>query len=294
MFKEYFNKVECTKLINLIEVDPFSAKIGFEKYLENYPYDYYARCVYASVLIVLRDFESAQSVLDDVDLNLKKNNHFSASLEKKNLKQKDLFFSVVKLYSYMDRYEELYEYILKHVSLSKECRIFNMMVLYCQKNLGLLEIKRQNARSYLHRQIIEYQKSDMLEHIKDHLADYNATMTVPDSNVFVPDFPLDEVLKEIKKYMPSEKRLCYGLIDDTYIFKYDYCGKDNNRLTNYFKVICFKQSGDIITMCPVYGCDKLPYIDLNYIKKDDCEYSKVKVLSQKEKFYNRYKKNNNL
>lgn len=294
MSKEYFNKIECNKLIKLMEFDPFTARVGFERYLEQYPYDYFARCIYASTLIILHDFELAQSVLNDVELNLEKNYHLSTSLEKKNIKQKDLFFGIVKLYSYMNRYEELYEYVLTHENLSCECGIFEMMVLYCQKNLGLLNTNRQDAKCYLYRQIIEYRKSDMLKHIKDHLADYNTTMTDPDSNVFAPDFPLDKVLQEIKKYIPSEKGLCYGLIDDSYVFRYDCCGKDKNRLTNYFKVICFRQSSNIITMCPVYGCDKLPYVDLNYIKQNDCEDSKIKVLSQMEKFYNRYKKINSL
>lgn len=51
--KDYFNKVECSKLVKLVHTDLIGAKAGFEQYLEIYPKDYYAKVIYASVLITL-------------------------------------------------------------------------------------------------------------------------------------------------------------------------------------------------------------------------------------------------
>ena len=82
-------------------------------------------------------------------------------------------------------------------------------------------------------------------------------------------------------------RICLGLYDDMYVFKYDSCGKDNYKIVNYFKVICFEGTSQIITMYPASDCEKLPYIDLNYMKTKE-DTPKIKVLTQREKFNTRY------
>ena len=66
------------------------------------------------------------------------------------------------------------------------------------------------------------------------------------------------------------------------------CGRVDNKLANYFKVVCLHDTKDFITMCPVLEGENLPYIDINYLKEEK-ETSKVKRISQTEKFYQRYK-----
>ena len=109
--------------------------------------------------------------------------------------------------------------------------------------------------------------------------------------MFVSKFPINKVLEEIKKYIPSDKRIYNGFYQDTYIFKYDYCGKDDNKAADYFKVICFHNTSDFITMCPSTNCQYLPCIDLNYMAK---EKPKQKQLSQIEKFNKRYRNKRSL
>ena len=87
--------------------------------------------------------------------------------------------------------------------------------------------------------------------------------------------------------MPSDKRLFAGTYDDTYIFKYDNCGRDNNKSVDFFRVVCFHDTNEIITLCPASECECLPYVDLNYLIRDN-EIPKVKRLSQTEKFKQRY------
>ena len=136
-------------------------------------------------------------------------------------------------------------------------------------------------------QIVEFHEEDFLEHIQKHTANYNMNLEHPNRAIFAPDFPLESVVQEIKKYIPSDKRLCYGFFVDTYVFRYDECGRYFHKIVDYFQVICFDDGQNhLITMYPAYNCENLPFIDLNYMKEK--EKPKVKTLSQIEKFNRRY------
>ena len=70
---------------------------------------------------------------------------------------------------------------------------------------------------------------------------YNTDLEKPNKLLFSSDFPIDKVVEEVKKYIPSNKRLCEGVFEDHYIFKYDMCGRVNQKPEDYFKVICFAE-----------------------------------------------------
>ena len=126
----------------------------------------------------------------------------------------------------------------------------------------------------------------MMHRVGYHGADYNAE-TDRQENVFAADFPLQQVIDEIDKYIPSEEHsLCPGVMADCYYFKYDFCGKENQKTTNYIKVACFHNTGNIISITPVLEGVNLNYIDLNYLKKQSDD--KPKQMSRTEKFYQRY------
>ena len=286
--KDYFNKVECSKLVKLVHTDLMGAKAGFEQYLEIYPKDYYAKVIYASVLITLHQFDLACQIIDEVELGFSRDRHLIRNTQRHVENEKDVIFCKVRLLSYTDHIEELYKFVFFHRTQLVSLNMYDFLLFYCKSKLGILSVKRDEENSYLFRQIIEYREEDMIDHIKDHLAYYNPTMEKPDSNVFVPDFPISSVIEEVKKIIPNEKRLCHGIIDDIYVFKYDFCGRDNNRVTNFFKVVCFHDTCNIITMFPIYGVEKLPYIDLNYLVCNEDVPVKTKVLSQRDKFNKRY------
>ena len=136
---------------------------------------------------------------------------------------------------------------------------------------------------------MEYREEDFREHIKKHLADDAINMEDASHAIFVPEFPIDEVIEEIKKYIPSDNCIYPGGIEDAYTFKYDKCGRDNYYMTDYFKAFCFHGTGDFITISPSVVKDiNFPCIDLNYLRKNDD--LKVKRKSQIEKFNQRYNK----
>lgn len=285
----YFDKWEFERAISCMNSDPEEAKLRFEEYLKKYPKDYLAYTYYATALIVSGDFDSAQKILDFIEEDYKENEIFSNSLNKVEFLQKDIICNRIKLLSYQEKFDELYKLYLQHYEILKDSDL-KPTIFYCKKKLGLLDPDKRDTNAYLFRQIVNYKESDFLDHVKKHLDEYNRTVDEPNKSIFSSNFPLYEVLKEVKKYIPSEKRIYSGYIENIYVFKYDECGRDNRKLTNYFKVICFHNTNNIITMCPSNNCENLPYIDLNYMVRNT-ETPKVKKLSQIEKFKLRYNRN---
>ena len=73
-----------------------------------------------------------------------------------------------------------------------------------------------------------------------------------------------------------------------YIYKYDFCGKDKNKNTDFIKVIACHDTDNFITMCPCIEGEYLDYVDLNYLKEDK---TKQKCLRGIDRFNKRYGKN---
>lgn len=287
MIKTYFNIWEAKRVLKYAETDPLRAKEEYETYLEKYPRDYITYTFYANVLIILGHFDEAEKVLDYAKKLYEKNGRFYNDLAKMEYFEKKLIWDTLRLLSYQEKYEELYNFYSQNYGAIKNIGIKSIDTYYRKKS-GRLNMDRDGATSYLTKQIIKYDEKEFLDHIKKHLQDCDDDIE-KSTGVFYEDFPLNEVVEEIKKHIPSNKKLCYGFFDDTYIFKYDECGRDNNKSVNYFKVVCLHNTNDFITMFPSVECENLPYTNLNYFVKDKKEV-KVKRLSQIEKFNNKYNK----
>ena len=289
MKAKYFNKWEFSQALSIMETNPTEAKLKYEEYLEKYPKDYSAYLYYVTVLIVLGEFTDAEKIINYVEELSDRDKIFNDSPNRVKRLKENILISRLKLLSYQERYDELYQLCFENSQIIKELDI-NHLYFYCKKKKGILIPAIREGNSYIFRQIIEYQESDFLQSVQNHLADYNMNIENPSLNIFSSDFPFNEILEEIKKYLPSDKRLCHGFYEDQYIFKYDNCGKDNGKTADYFKVICFHNTKDIIVMYPSADCQNLPYINLNYLipEPKDC---KVRRLSQIDKFNQRYKPN---
>ena len=140
------------------------------------------------------------------------------------------------------------------------------------------------------RQIIDYRKDDFLVNALLHTYEYREKNSDnSDISTFEKDFPLEKVIEEIDKYLLASPSIYNGFVEDTYVFKYDNCGRINNKMQNYFKVFCFHNTKNIISLYPVSDCELLPYTDLNYLNN----YNKNDIsnrTSQTEKFMKRYAK----
>lgn len=286
MNEKYFNKWEFQKAISLIETDPYRAKQVLEEYLKEYPKDYSMVTYYISNLITLGLFDDAKLEFDKLENDIRSDKQFLNQKDKINSLKLNCIFVKLKLLSYLEKYDEMYKILKSYPNEIGKLDV-NTLSFYCKHQVGKLDKSKKNYNSYLFRQITEYSEEEYKEHIKKHLADYNADLDDPNSNVFNSSFPHEEVLEEIKKYIPSDKRLYSGIFENVYIFKYDCCGRANNKIVDYFKVVCFHNTKNIITVCPVADAQNLPCIDLNYMIKN----VKNNKVSQIDKFNKRFKRN---
>lgn len=287
MKKDYFNKLEFKKAISIIEVNPLESKLRFEAYINNYPEDYYAYVYYIGTLITLKEFDKAEDMFNELNTKFKRNGHFCNQTEKLKLLKQSISFAKLRLLVSQGKYEEAINLFYEPFNFSNDIDL-NSVIYYCNKQLGKTIIQNRESKSYLIRQIMEYKESDFKDHIKKHSDDFNINSENPNGSIFNPDFPIKNIIEEIKKYIPScDKKICPGFYEDVYIFKYDECGRDNGKLVDYFKVICFNNTQEFITMYPVDKCENLPIIDINYLNTNNKQ--KVKRMSQIERFNKKYK-----
>lgn len=285
MAEKYFNKLQFLKAVSLMDIDPVESKRQFTRYLEEYPYDFSAYAYFSSLLITLGEIDIACKLMDEANelvylIGFDKNSRYVHFKEQ-------MLFSQLRLLSYQEKYSELHKLINDNIDMVKNMEI-HQIEYYCMCKLGLVNGKwDRSIHSYSLRQMREYREDDFLDHIRKHMADYIDDYKKPNQNIFGTDFPLNKVIEEVRKYIPNDKRIFRGFLTDIYTFKYSECGRDNNRITDYFSVVCFHNTTNIITMCPISNGDYLPYIDLNYMKKEK-EDIKVKRKSQIDKFNARY------
>lgn len=280
--KDHYNIHLYNKALKLINSDPYYAKELFEDYIKEYPNDYLALSIYISLLITLKEYKYASDLLAFLD---KKIENDDEDFILQHTDKKHIDFSRIRLMSFQGQYKKLYEFLTDNKDLF-ECYDLDEVYLLCKKKLGIC-CENKDEYNYLARQIIKYEKSDMLHRVGYHTANYNLTKDEPYENIFVPDFPLEKIISEIEKHVPADNSICPGLIADTYYFKYDNCGKENDKSVDFIKVACFHNTGDIITICPVKVGEKLDYVDLNYLK-ESTDSKKIKQISRIERFNKRY------
>ena len=287
MYNNYFNEAAFQYAINILETDPYHAKERFEEYIKIYPKDYYARAYYAITLTRLGLFDEAEIEYEDIKLRSQNDTFYNTRY--KNIKgfKYNMIVIEIKLLAHKKKYQE----IIKLVEDNRNLFDFDdirYILYYSKMRAGLFTEENIKNEGYRFMQSYNYSEELFREHIKKHLYEYNKDEEVPNQFVFSENFPVDKVIEEIKKYIPSDKKTCPGYFDNYYFFKYDNCGTVNNVKTNMFLVITYDDTKDFITMCPVIGYEKMDSVDLNYLIDYDTINSKIKKLSQIEKFNKRF------
>lgn len=272
----------CKRALQLIKSNPYESKILFEEYLEKYPDDYMAKSFYVSNLIVLREFELAEVLIAQIENEVYGAEGIKDESREKINDVKCFVINKVKLMSCQGKYRELLDYLDANPEYIKRYNLEEVR-LYCKTKLGINHKKRE-GQSYVARQIIEYRREDMLTHANYHTEEHDDSIQESYKNVFFKEFPLYKIICEIKSYIPSDRALCTGILTDSYYFRYDNCGSEGNKITNYFKVITFHGSSDIISILPTVEGEYLPYVDLNELN----QVEKPKEMSRAERFYKRY------
>ena len=284
----FYDKWLFNKAFEIADSNPIESKARYEEYLKEYSNDYSAYPYYVYVLITLGEFEKAEKVLDYVERAYVSDPSFTYKTRKIKLLKNNIFCDRLKILSYTGRYSLMYKMCVENPDMIKELDI-NAVDFYAKKKCGLLDRMSRNKHSYLFKQILEYSESEFLEHVKHHLMEHSYDSDTPGESYFSLDFPLDDVILEVKKYLLSDRRIYSGYYQDIYVFKYDGCGRTNNKSVDFFSVIVFHDTMDIITMFPTLEGKNLPYIDLNYMTYNN-KNTKVRRMSQIDKFNARFEK----
>ena len=259
----------------------------YRDYIELYKSDYSMKVQYAKNLIALGKFEKAETLLNMVEREYLSDDNYMNSKKDMNIFLESLLMAKIKLYIYTKRYEEAYELIKQNPEAMRHLIRSNLTVkFYLEKKLGL-EYSDDILEHYQCSQIIDYDYDKFLEHVMRSHGEKTHSEGV---SYFDSTFPYEEVMEELKMIIPNNKRIYNGLIDNHYYIKYNQCGYDNDCVTDYFSLVTFDDSKEFITMYPIQEKEKYPYIDLNYLKRDELPpHKRVRRMSQMEKFNQKYK-----
>ena len=285
--RAFYNEAAFQYAIDLLEIDPYHAKERFEEYIEMYPKDYYARAYYAITLTRLGMFTEAKEEYDYITIKSQNDTFYNTRHNNINGFKYNLLVVKIKLLAYEGKYLEILDLINENKNLFN-INDLNFITYYCRIKGGLFTEENVVSNGYRFMQTYNYSEELFREHIKKHLYEYNIDIDEVNPVIFSEGFPIDKIIDEIKKYIPSDKKTCPGYFDDVYYFKYDNCGTVDNKKTNIFAVITYSNTREFITMYPVLGYERIQPIDLNYLKEFEVENTNVKRLSQIEKFNKRF------
>ena len=272
MLNRFYNKEKFQYITSLIDINPFVARKEIEDYISQYGEDYFIIGQYIYCLIILGYFDEAEIQLKEFEFSIEGDKYLNRNPEVFTKIKARLISNKINLLMRQGKYQELYDYYQSNFHLIRSLwgDEHTPLMFYCKKMLGMLDVNRREQHTYIFRQIVNYDENDFLEHIKKHLIvdGYNNNGNDEiNPCIFNENFPLNEVIEELKRIIPSEgdKRLYYNFYVSIYVFRYDNCGKVNGRSVNYFKVVCFQNTNNFITMYPDVDCKDLPHTDLNYL-----------------------------
>jgi tetratricopeptide (TPR) repeat protein len=286
--RQFYNTFEFERLVKLIDTDIHGAKEGFEDYLLKYSNDLNAYTYYASLLISVGELEKAEELLNKIEARVETDSIYQRDRIKYEFIKSSVIYNRARLYAYTDRAWAAYNLIRKNNEVFKSLDYSRVFYLRSRINYHI-DRNRREPNSYIFRQIVEYRESDMIDHIKKHEADYNDNNRKISTAIFAPDVPIEKLIEHAKENMRPENIINEGFAGQVYTFKYDECGRDDNKITDFFEVVVFPDTKDIITMYPTFTPNNRYYVDLNHLKekKEDSSFG-VKRLSQIEKFNKRY------
>ena len=285
--RKFYDRNECNKLFKLFEQDIFAAKLGYERYLIKYPNDMGAYLRYVHILISLGEYDEVEEILNKVEHAINTKSHYNQEGYNKKYYTDNINYYRAKLYAFQNKPWDALHIMFKHPESFGDVLKYEKFYLRSLVNNKIDKSKRDDY-SYIYRQITDYREEDFIDHIKKHEADYNENDKEISTAFFVPDFPLEKVIEEVKKRMPESVCINHGFSSNYYYFRFDECGRHSDKLVDYFRVGAFNGTDKLITMFPTDKVMVKDVIDLSYLKEDE-NTPKVKRMSQIDKFNQRYK-----
>lgn len=276
--KLYYNVHEFRKILNNKLSSPTTVINELENYCSKYPEDRAGILYLADSYIIVGNLEKAKELLNKYEESMDD----EIRIDKNKIAKGYYSINMLRLLIYSKKYKEALNYIFNNYNDFPNTYNLESVKFYLRYKTNLLDFDRVNPVSYLNNQIVNYSYENFLKHIEKHLSGFDND--VVNGAIFNEEFKLEKVLEEIKKYIPSNKVLYYGNFSDRYIFKYDGCGKNRNKSTDYFLVAVIYDTDSIITMYPCVEFYDSQYVDLNYLKEE----TNTRKLSRIDRFNKRY------
>ncbi len=287
--QKYYDVLRFRSIMDIYSINIVEAMKRFDAYFEEYPEDYSSYPYYINLLITIGKFKKAEELMGKIESLAKISSTFHVDDEKmKHFKYK-MAMCRARILVFENRYKEALDFCRDcgaDPDLRDAADDLGAIIFYCRNKLGFMRKEiRPDIKSYLFRQVLVYNEADLLDHIKKHLYSEEEQEDV-NTCFFVQGFPIQEVLKEVKKRISGKNTLYQEFISTTHYFKFDGCGRVDNKIVNYFKVVAIVGTSDLITIYPCREGEYLPHDDLSHLKKEDDV--KVERPSQIDKFRRRY------
>ena len=288
MAELYYNVFEAGKVFKLMEVNPLLALEECKKYISKYPKDYSIYTYYIEILLILGRLSEAEKSLKRLEKVVSNDEDYNKHADRVYLLNCSLAYVKLKLLLLKEEYQEALLFGESHKRELRNVRV-DAVFLLCKRRLGLPIENDREEYSYLYKQYMDYSEEDFLNHIKKHFSGNDDEDASKVNSYFSPSFPINEIIDEVKKYIPSDKVLHTGYGDVSYYFRYDGCGRYNKKVENYFKVVCIQGTSNIITIHPIDYGEDLPHVNLNYMVPKE-EHDDIKK-DQVARFYKRFNRN---
>lgn len=270
---KYYDNGDIARIQKMVAENRLeSALTCYYNYIDKYPTESLAQILCADVLIKLGMFDKAEDLLNTVKL---KSRLLNDSIRK-------LVLMRIKLFCCQQKYEQALSILEENRDYIGE---YKNILLFLKKRLNILTREDYQYSSYLTAQILDYSEDRCLQHLTKH--QYHKD----NSNVsqFMEDFPIRNIYFKLREGLPEYGRIYSSCTNYLSVFRYDNNGRVNGKVVDYFEVVALNHSSDIITMYPYLNKERRPYTDITPSITEG-EYSKVKRMSQIDKFNQRYQK----
>ena len=296
IIKIYIQKLQLEDAIKLCE--------EVKKYCNS---DYYVNVIeelQAKAYLRKNDYTKAEEKLSGLDTTSEERNFHLGKLEliRGNFEKAEEYLSIVYTngYDIKLKYDEYYKLALAKFRLKKYDEVEKILDIF-EKNYDKYEIYQMKyemdrlrlyidiskgkvdvvADTYSKKQMLNYDKQEAINHVKDHHY-YNVR-----TSKFSDEIDIDKFFDEIKEKMNKEN-LIYDSVFDKYIIKYPNIGVNtDNENIHQLAVLALTDTKDIITMYPCDGSESIFVLE----ELEEKPKSKVKRLSQIEKFNKKYGNN---
>lgn len=278
--EKYFDKDRLEEIMKKENIDIYGAIHDIEIYCSQYPKDRVAKHYYARMLIKVGRLVDAEDVLNQLEALIEEASKKRINEKQKNNLDKDensLRGTRLKLLMWQGKYEEALAYYQKYgKSISKSNETTHLPRFCCHYLLGHMpkDIDPTSIEEgYVYKQLLKYQEETFLNYVKNrgNTNSENEADSSDEITFFDSAFPLDEIYRQVKDIIEENKaktdqeakriNLNFPLV--SYTFSYPLCGMSKgNNIANYFTVVAFSGTSNIIKMYPSEVSQNYPHFDL--------------------------------